>query len=206
MKKFLLVVCVCVFAGSFSYAQDIKFGAKAGLNLSTIVGDDIDNADMKAGLYFGGFMNVSLNDRLSFQPELLYSVQGAKDEYKEEDFSYEETMKLSYLNIPLLLKMSLGASNRVHIYAGPQLGFLLDAESDYEEVDYSGSYSGTEDIKDYINSFEFSLNLGLSFNVSDNLSLDVRYNRGLSNIFDNDGDEDIKAYNSGFQLGAAYTF
>jgi len=195
MKKFLLIVCVCVFAASFSYAQDLKFGAKAGLNLTNIVGDDADDFDMKAGLYFGGFMNVSLNDKLSFQPELLYSMQGAKDEYKEEGMSFDETIKLSYLNIPMLLKMSLGTSNKVHVYAGPQLGFLLDAKVDIDGTDL--------DIKDEMNSVDFSFNLGLSYDVSDNMSLDVRYNRGLSKL----GDEgDAKMYNSGFQFGAAYTF
>jgi len=195
MKKFLLIVCVCVFAGSFSYAQDLKFGAKAGLNLTNIVGDDVEDVDMKAGLYFGGFMNVSLNDQLSFQPELLYSAQGWKEDFEGEDLK----IKTSYLNIPMLLKMSLGSSDKIHVYAGPQLGFLLDAEVDWE-VD---GESGTEDIKAEFSSVGFSLNLGLSFNVSDNMTLDVRYNRGLSKL----GDEgDAKMYNSVFQFGAAYTF
>jgi len=191
MKKFLLIVCVCVFAGSFSYAQDLKFGAKAGLNLTNIVGDDVEDVDMKAGLYFGGFMNVSLNDQLSFQPELLYSAQGWKEDFEGEDLK----IKTSYLNIPMLLKMSLGTSNKVHVYAGPQLGFLLDAKVDIDGTDL--------DIKDEMNSVDFSFNLGLSYDVSDNMSLDVRYNRGLSKL----GDEgDAKMYNSGFQFGAAYTF
>jgi len=197
MKKFLLVVCVCVFAGSFSYAQDLKFGVKAGLNLTNAVGDDAEDVDMKAGLYFGGFMNVSLNDRLSFQPELLYSRQG----WKVNEDSDETTVKLSYLNIPMLLKMSLGGSNKIHVYAGPQLGFLLDAEADYD----NDMGSGTEDMNDFISDLDLSINFGLSFDVSDNMSLDIRYNRGLSKVMDVEG-VDFKAYNSGFQLGAAYTF
>lgn len=97
--------------------------------------------------------------------------------------------------------MSLGAADKVHIYAGPQLGFLLDAEGDYD----TEMGSGTQDMDDYINSVDFSLNFGLSFEVSDNMSLDIRYNRGLSKVMDMEG-MDIKAFNSGFQLGASYTF
>lgn len=195
MKKFLLIVCVCVFAGSFSYAQDLKFGAKAGLNLSNVVGDDVEDVDMKAGLYFGGFMNVSLSEKLSFQPELLYSAQGWKEDVEEGFGGGDVKIKTSYLNIPMLLKMSLGSSDKVHVYAGPQLGFLLDAEAEYKDEDM--------DMKDQFNSVDFSLNLGLSFNVSDNMTLDVRYNRGLSKLAD---EGDAKVYNSGFQFGASYSF
>jgi len=195
MKKILVVVFVLI--ASYGYAQDLKFGAKAGLNLSNIVGDDVKDVDMKTGLYFGGFLNVPLNTRQSIQVELLYSRQG----WKVEEESAEETLKLSYLNIPLLFRQSLGASNKIHFYSGPQLGFLLDAEADYE--DEFGS--DTEDVDDYINNIDFSLNLGFSIVVSDNMSLDLRYNKGLSKVLDFD-DEDIKAYNSSFQVGVSYLF
>jgi len=197
MKKFLFIVCFFVFAGSYSYAQDLKFGAKAGLNLSTLVGDDVDDVDMKAGLYFGGFLNVSLSDHLSFQPELLYSRQG----WKEDSEGEGGTIKTSYINVPLLLKMSLGTSNKIHICAGPQLGFLVKAEAKQEQGDMSASV----DVKDQINNVDFSLNFGLTFDISDNMSLDIRYNRGLSKVLDLD-DMDIEAYNSVIQLGASYSF
>ena len=196
MKKLLLILCV--FVAFNSYAQDVKFGAKAGLNLSTLVGDDVDDIDMKAGLYFGGFMNVSLSDNLSFQPEFLYSRQG----WKADDEGVDYTFKTSYINVPLLLKMSLSSSDKVHIYAGPQLGFLVKSEIKGEK----GGDSATTDFKDFTNKFDLSLNLGFSFNVSDNIALDIRYNRGLSKVLDVKEIGDQKAYNSGFQLGLSYSF
>ncbi|RXQ97611.1 PorT family protein [Ancylomarina salipaludis] len=193
MKKILVVICVLI--ASYGYAQDVKFGAKAGLNLSNLVGDDVDDVDMKAGLYFGGFLNLPLNNNLSFQPELLYSRQGWKIDSGDGDLS----IKTTYINIPLLLKMSLGASDKIHVYAGPQLGFLVKAEAQAEQ----GDVTGTVDIKDEFKDFDFSLNFGLSFDVSDEISLDVRYNRGLSKLDDIDNS---KAYNSVIQLGVAYSF
>ncbi|WP_372645764.1 porin family protein [Ancylomarina sp.] len=197
MKK-LLVIVACVFMATYGFAQDLKFGAKAGLNLSTLVGDDVANADMKAGLYFGGFLNTPLNDRLSFQPELLYSRQGWKIDAEDADL----TIKTSYINIPLLLKMSLGAAGKVHVYAGPQLGFLVKAEVK-AELDKS---SETGDIKDQTNDFDFSLNIGFSVDISELLALDFRYNRGLSKVPDSDVIDGGKAYNSVIQLGASYSF
>ena len=194
MKKILVVIFVLI--ASYSYAQDLKFGVKAGLNLSNVVGDDFEDVDMKSGLYFGGFLNVPLNDRLSFQPELLYSRQGWKeDAVMLGSTNRDLKMKISYLNIPLLVRMGLGSSDKVYFYAGPQIGFFLKAEVEFDDND--------EDAKDAFDSVDFSLNIGFSFVVGDNMSLDVRYNRGLSNIIDGG---DIKAYNSVFQLGASYSF
>lgn len=195
MKK-ILVIVVFVFITSYGYAQDIKYGVKAGLNLTNVVGDDVEDVDMKSGLYLGAFLTVPLNDNLTFQPELLYSRQGWKEEVIMFGNAKEDVkIKTSYLNIPLLLKMGLGSSEKAHFYAGPQMGFLLKAESEYDDND--------NDIKDVFDNVDFSLNIGFSFVVSDNMSLDVRYNRGISKIMD---EGNIKAYNSGFQLGASYTF
>lgn len=77
MKK-ILVIVVFVFIASYSYAQDIKYGVKAGLNLTNIVGDDVEDADIKAGLYFGGFLNTPISERLFFQPELLFQDKVGK--------------------------------------------------------------------------------------------------------------------------------
>jgi len=193
MKK--LLVIACVFIASYGYAQDLKFGVKAGLNLSNIVGDDVEDTNMKAGIYLGGFLNTSLNDRLSFQPELIYSRQGWTENPGEADL----TFKMSYINIPLLLKMSLGASDKVHIYAGPQLGFLVNSELEAD----AGYGTSTQDIEDSTNKVDFNLNFGISFVGNDDMSFDIRYNRGLSKL---DEIYDLKVYNSTFQFGVAYSF
>ncbi len=194
MKKILIVVFV--FIASYSQAQDVKFGLKGGLNLSTAVGDDVGDVNMKAGLYFGGFLNAPLSKSVSFQPELLYSSQG----WKENDVA---TVQLSYLNIPLLLKMNLGGSDKVSFYAGPQLGFILKSEAQVESD--NGDVKASRNIDDNIAGFDFSLNLGLSFVISNNMALDIRYNRGLSKLIEFEGVK-AKAYNSTIQLGAAYSF
>ena len=202
MKKILLIVCV--FITSYGYAQDLKFGVKAGLNLTNIVGDGSDGKT-NTRYYVGGFLNKSINEVVSFQSELLISMQGAKVDTRESKFDYK--VNTTYLNIPLLLKIRLGAWDRVHLFAGPQVGFPLKSE----EIVDDGSLKRVYDIKKYVNPVDFSLNLGFSFNVRGNLSLDLRYNRGFSKVYQFDGelldvgDED-KDYNSVIQLGASYSF
>ena len=53
-----------------------------------------------------------------------------------------------------------------------------------------------------MNSVDFSLNIGFSFNVNEDFALDLRYNRGLTKLIEDGG----KAYNSVIQLGASYSF
>ena len=74
MKKILVIIFVLI--ASYGYAQDLKFGVKAGLNLANVAGDDVDNNKVNTRFYFGGFLNTPLSDAVSFQPELLVSMQG----------------------------------------------------------------------------------------------------------------------------------
>lgn len=191
MKK-ILVIVVCVFITSYGFAQDLKFGAKGGLNIADFVGDDTGGNDAVTRVYFGGYINSPVTDRLSFQPELLISFEGTEI---KEDFS-EETANIStsYLNIPLLLKMDLGINDFVSLYAGPQVGILLNAEI---EVDGDNG-----DIKDEMNSIQLGINLGISLNLTKEFSIDFRYNRGLSKAFDGDG----KIFSSVLQIGGSFSF
>ena len=87
MKKLLLVVAALLAANNaFSQA---KFGVKAGVNFSSLsdlksFGNDksyvveLENAGMVAGYHVGVFANLCVGDIVSFQPELLFSMQGGK--------------------------------------------------------------------------------------------------------------------------------
>lgn len=177
---------------SYGYAQNVKIGAKGGLNIADFVGDDTGGNDAVTRVYFGGYINSPVTDRLSFQPELLISFEGTeiKDNFSEETAN----ITTSYLNIPLLLKMDLGTNDFVSLYAGPQIGILLNAEVEVD--DDSG------DIKDQMNSTQLGINLGISLNLTKEFAIDFRYNRGLSKAFD--GDEEI--FSSVLQIGGSFSF
>jgi hypothetical protein len=200
MKKILVVVCLLIT--SYCNARDFKFGVKTGLNFSNIVGDGSD-CKINTRFYLGGFFNKPISEAFSFQPELVISMQGAKNNLgnSKKDIKVNTT----YLNIPLLLKMRLGAWNRIHLFAGPQIGFPLKSEQIVED----GSLKKIYDITKHVNPVDFSLNLGLSFKLREDLALELRYNRGFSKVYEfktdliDEYDED---YNSVIQLGAAYTF
>lgn len=209
MKKVLLTA-VAVMAFGLSNAQDVKFGAKAGLNMSNLAGD-IENAEMKIGFQIGGFAEIKISDKFSVQPELLFSTQGAKSEYSESDvdYSYTEksTLKLNYLNIPIMAKYY--ATEKFYVEAGPQIGFLMSAESksEYSEtfMGTTESASTTTDIKDSLNSTDLGLGLGLGYNFTENIGAGLRFTSGLSNIY-KDAPSDFKVNNSNIAISVAYKF
>jgi opacity protein-like surface antigen len=203
MKKVLFIAVVVLLGLGNVNAQEVKFGTKVGLNLSNFTGD-LDDSDSKIGFNIGAFAEISLSDKFIFQPELLFSSQGAKFEESDNNFSFEETLKFNYLNMPLMIKFA--ASDKFALEFGPQLGFLLSAKSKFEQTFDGETFSEEVDIKDSVKSIDFGLNFGASFDVSENIMIGARYNLGLLDITDVEDSEDFKLQNAVFSFSLGYRF
>ena len=190
MKK-LLLSSVMVAIG-FTVSAQTSFGAKVGLNIASLSGDDVSDLDSRASLHIGGVAEFEISEKFSFQPELLYSAQGAK--ISEDGF--DATFKLDYINIPLIAKYYV--TDGLSIEAGPQVGFLLSSKL---KVEFDGE-SETEDIED-MSSIDFGLSFGLGYKLESGINFGARYNLGLSNISEED-DSDVK--NGVFQISVGYFF
>jgi opacity protein-like surface antigen len=214
MKKILF--SAILLATGFVNAQEIKFGAKLGLNVSNFSGDVTDSKSL-IGAQIGGFAEIAISDKFAIQPELLFSMQGAKTNYSETDvdYSYSEASKtkLNYLNIPVLAKYSL--SEKFSILAGPQFGILMSAKEDFDVSEtisgVTDSYSESVDAKDFYKTLALSFNLGATYSITENIFVDARYNLGLSSISKDFTDEfgdsfssDIK--NNVIQFSVGYKF
>ena len=191
MKKVLLVFAVFAITAS-SFAQT-KFGVKAGVNFANGSGDDFEDLDSRTGLVIGGFAKFQVAEKFAFQPEILYSAQGAK--YSES--GYEETLKLNYLNIPLMGKLYV--TEGLSLQAGPQVGFLMSAKYAFEEDGISADI----DVKDDMKGLDFGLNFGVGYELPMGLGFDLRYNLGLTNVADND---EADGKNAVLQITASYAF
>jgi long-subunit fatty acid transport protein len=202
MKKVLLIVVVTLLGLGNVSAQEVKLGAKLGLNLSSLRSDM--DFDSKIGFNLGVFAEINLSDKLIFQPELLYSTQGASLEESFDSNSFKATNSVDYLNIPLMLKY--GVTDKLFLEFGPQLGFLLSAKSKFEETFDGESISEEEDIKEFFKSIDFGLNFGASFDVAENIMIGARYNLGLTNIIDEEDSGDDKVQNAVFSLSLGYRF
>lgn len=215
MRKLLLTAAVAVFGLSNINAQEISFGAKAGVNLANLSGDIEDNK-MLTGFHVGGVAEYMFDDEMGLQVELLYSTQGTKSSYSESEtiggvtykYDGEVKSKLDYINIPVLFKYYV--SEGLSLEAGPQVGFLLSAKNEYKETEtidgVSTSESETDDLKEYVNSLDFGLNIGLGYKMESGLNFGARYNLGLANINKDDDGDDEKLNHSVFQLSVGFMF
>jgi len=179
-KLFLLAGIMVLFVASSVNGQ-LKYGVKAGFNLANVSGDEFGNTDSKIGGALGVFARFDLSDKIQFQPELMYSQQGTT--------ANNVDVNINYLNVPLMFKYLIG--NGINIQAGPQLGLLMSAKAD------------DEDIKDDCKGMDLGLNIGLGYELEMGLGFDLRYGLGLSQIPDYD---DADAKNSVIQLTVGYVF
>ncbi|MFK7781514.1 porin family protein [Psychroserpens sp.] len=186
MKKLVLVTVITVLGLSNVNAQDIKFGAKAGLNFAFITGDNSEDFDPNTDFHFGLLAEIPISEKFSFQPELIYSGQGY-----DTNIDSEGIIALNYLNIPLISKYYV--TKRWSLEAGPQMGFLLSTKG------------GTEDYKDHFKTTDFGVSFGVGYKLDNGLNFSARYNLGLSNINNVDGVSD-KNRNGVFQLSIGYFF
>ncbi|PVW15684.1 porin family protein [Marixanthomonas spongiae] len=208
MKKLLLFAAFAVFATTFSFAQEVRLGAKAGVNFASIGGDETDDVDGRTSFHIGGVVEIPISEVFSVQPELLYSSQGAKEEYSEdflgETISAKAEMKLDYINIPILAKYYVAEG--FSIEAGPQVGFLVSANGEYEVSGGGQSESEEEDISDFVSGVDFGIGAGVGYRLPMGVFFQARYTLGLSNINDGEGSDDFKNQNNVIQLSVGYSF
>jgi len=211
MKKLLIFTAIVLFGFTNVNAQEeMQFGVKGGVNFATITGDNTDSFESRTCLNFGLVMELPISDVFSFQPELLYSCQGAdySEDLSEFDISITSkstnstdigTYKIDYLNLPLMAKYYVAEG--FSLEAGPQIGFLLSAKVEY---DFAGE-SGEVDIKDDVKGIDFGVNFGFGYKFDGGLNLGARYNLGLSDAND-DPDFDDTYKNSVIQVSVGYFF
>lgn len=205
MKKIILTSFM--LCSVFAFSQEIKFGAKVGLNLSNLSGDypiGIYEHNSKIGFHIGGFAEYEINDKFILQPELLFSTQGNTYGYKDYygGGSYYDgadyNLKLNYLNLPIILKYKI--IEKLSIDFGPQIGYLISAKTKIDVTedsrDPSQNYSVEIDMlndgiynfggtivqgKASANRLDFSLNIGTSYDITEKIFIQGRYNCMSSN-------------------------
>ena len=158
LKKSLMVAFATVMLSNLNAQEEaVRFGAKAGLNIASITGDFTDELSSKIGFTLGGVVEIPVRDKFAFQPEVLFSTQGAKYEDSDVGYSDESTVKLSYINIPMMAKFYVAEG--LSLQAGPQLGILVSAKDEGEYTEQNVTVEYDTDIKDDLSTVDFGLNI-----------------------------------------------
>ena len=186
MRK--IIVLPVILLATVAYSQ-ISLGIKAGVNISNFTGDiGPVEKQAKVGFHGGGLVHISFG-HLVLQPELLFSTQGAKLKYLDEETDFN----VSYLNIPVMLQWETDGG--FYLEAGPQGGFKIS-----ENVPDSIT-------SDFVKNGDFSIGLGLGFHSKGGFGIGGRYTVGISKIGEFDSaniDPDFK--NAVIQFSLFYTF
>jgi hypothetical protein len=170
--------------------SDSNWGVKGGINVASEMAGE-NSTDSRLGIHLGGFMEKAISNGVDFQPELLYSMQGATTNVGSKTY----TDKLDYITVPLMFKIYVNKNRRFSIDVGPQFGYMVSAKvSDGSSSKSIYDYSGLQ-------KFDASLCLGVSYKLNNNLDLVFRGTGGLTKII-----ESQEHKNSVGQLGVGYRF
>lgn len=156
--KFLIGLITAILITGIASAQHrnapaghVTLGVKGGINMYNIPNNST-SYDQRTGYNFGLLGHIHRNSEWAFQPELVYSAQGAKNH------------NLSYINVPVLIQYMF--DNGFRLQAGPQVGFLVSSDDgiDYSPIDIALSVGASYVVP------------------STGFGIDLRYNHGLNDI------------------------
>ncbi len=223
--RVFLVVLFVLFMAIAAGAQQ-RIGFVSGVNLATLSYEDdfgghIDFSN-RTVFGLGAVLDLSLGNNTALVLEPMYLQKGANTNNPfdpqadpEEDI-FDVQSKLSYLEVPIFLKLTFQTSRvRPYVMAGPTVGLLLSSKL---EVRAFGAIFKA-DILDLTRTINFGLGLGagLSFPIGNNaIFVEGHYTLGLYNIaeegkagsevvpFEFEEGQDLKT--RGIQIMAGMTF
>ena len=187
LAEAMMLVSVATFAQNA--VGQITIQPKVGLNIANVT--DADDVDARIGLAAGAEFEYGVTDMIGVSAGLVYSMQG----YKFSEGNYDTTVKLDYLNVPILANVYVAPGLAVKL--GVQPGFKLSSKV---KIEGSGTSIEGESDDDGVKGFDLAIPVGVSYQYQ-NIVLDARYNWGVTKVFD-DGD----SKNSVFQITLGYKF
>lgn len=208
-----LVLLTCLYCAPLR-SQEIHYGAKGGLNYSSIVGDLTEGIKFRLSGHAGLFLRLEFSESFSLQPEVLYVSQGfqySTDLYSIESEApppagndFRTNVQLNYLVVPLLGKFALNERYSVHF--GPQFGFLLNQVTkikSLDEPDGINAKSKSSTSGKFL--LDYGVAAGIEIKLDTQFSMTPRFYLGLRNRL-NGRDDNLQNYNVSLQLSLNYIF
>lgn len=159
-------------------ALAIKYGVKAGVNLSNMSNDMTFDPAFSMGMGFqaGALVNFHWGQRTAsslpgtglwgLQPELLFSNQVVKSDGGD--------IKLNYIKVPVMLKVYPLA--RLSVEVGPEFSYLISSSPESVKVD--GATVKVGDCK----GFNLGAGVGAAYEFNFGLMVGARYSMGFTDL------------------------
>lgn len=188
-----------------------EFGILLGINFSDVIG--LNTEHYAIGGNIGISSNIHIGNKLSIQPELLYSVKGYRFPIVENNTQTTVTKNLSYIQIPVQLK-AFG------VFIGPYIGFLLFSSDTYGNtinsspmvIDFTGANPistsktttkiTTHSANGNYRNIDIGGTVGMLYQSKKRFSLGITYSQGFTSISSVSGGNNI--VNSVLSIYAGY--
>ena len=198
MKKLIAAIIFSVIAFVNVNAQTVAF--KVGYTHSDVIvsPEPVNIFTPKETFHAGiAIKDLKLTDKIGFQPELLYSMQGFK-------IAGVGNVGIHYLSLPLLITFPV--TEGLDLQLGPQISYMMNSRVGISDL-FSISYNGI------FHNFDAGAVAGLEYKVSDNISLGGRYYLGMTDVnkdFSFGNNKNLSDYfqmrNTGIQAYISFSF
>jgi len=191
MRNYLFLFALLL--PTFSYAQ-AEIGFRVGVNMAELNYEAIASNPLELtannGIQFSTTTNFRIARYFSIQPELVFSQKGYM--YKEDGSNFNSFLS-NYLELPLLLELSIPLGETFQIYgdAGPNLSYLVNATQKLFDIN-TNEYTQSKvdfDAQEELERVDYGFNFGGGFSIRvkrNKFTFDVRYNMGLNDIMNVD--------------------
>jgi len=200
MKKVIIVMLLIAF-GAVVQAQGIfSLGPKVGYNSYKLTTNmDSVQASIKNSFQIGAFMRIG--SKFYFQPEANYQVSESTLNQTFGTTVQSQDVTLKSIKVPALIgwKLINKSAFNLRILAGPALTFILDKKLDPTQMDEFWPIQSVEDIKNSAWSVQMGAGMDVFF-----LTMDVRYEMGINNIYNGSSEVDMK--NNMFNVSLGFKF
>ncbi|MBV6642660.1 MAG: PorT family protein [Cyclobacteriaceae bacterium] len=197
MQKLLITGILAIAMVSAHAQAKLEVGLKGGLNLANMSSDFEATYESRTGYHLGAYTLIKVAN-VGIQPELLYSAQGTT--YTFSSINQDLQRDLKYFTVPVMLKFYLPLG--LNLQAGPQFGFLVNAEGDTYTINGNQVEIQTgQDLKNELKNSDISAVLGAGWDLPFGLNIAARYLIGVNDIHESE-EEDSK--NRVFQVSVGF--
>lgn len=202
----LIIMLLFLTIGVIAKSQAFFGGVAAGAVTSQVDGDD-NNGFHKAGFTAGAFVGLELSDIFDIQFEIKYIQKGSKSS-ADEPVSF--TIKLDYIEMPLIVSANLGFINInnkqlkwISLEAGASVDVLANVNQQTNGVNEIASNKWKK--------ICFNGIIGVKFNLTEKLLLGTRIITSINSVYDGNGMNAMRfgqwgAFNDVLELVLYYRF
>jgi hypothetical protein len=194
MKKILVTIIIIALGTAVSAQGIFSLGPKVGYN-SYELSTDLDSiqSSIKKSFQIGAF--VRIGKKFYVQPEANYQVSESTLSQSIGTVVQSQDVTLKSIKVPALIGLKLinKRAFNLRVLAGPAVTFVLDKQLNPEQMNEFWPIQSVDDIKNSVWSVQMGAGMDVFF-----LTLDVRYEMGLENIYN--GSSDLNSNNNMFNV------